>query len=146
MSASHRLTSENALRFMLAGNATVTVVDANAEQRFTYKVQAPRDQNDQRPIYFVKVLTGPENTRDYSYMGMISERTWLRTTARSRVTADAPSFKLLRRVLDGLGRNWPLPDGVEVWHEGKCGRCGRALTVPESIERGIGPECAQYAA
>jgi hypothetical protein len=30
---------------------------------------------------------------------------------------------------------------LEVWHEGRCGRCGRALTVPESVERGIGPEC-----
>ena len=33
-------------------------------------------------------------------------------------------------------------DGFEFWHEGKCGRCGRKLTVPESIEAGIGPECA----
>jgi hypothetical protein len=29
-----------------------------------------------------------------------------------------------------------------VWHEGRCGRCGRKLTVPESIESGFGPECA----
>ena len=28
-----------------------------------------------------------------------------------------------------------------VHHEGKCGCCGRSLTVPESIKRGIGPEC-----
>lgn len=25
---------------------------------------------------------------------------------------------------------------------GRCGRCGRRLTDPESIRRGIGPECA----
>ena len=35
-----------------------------------------------------------------------------------------------------------LPKTVEVWHEGICGRCGRKLTVPESVERGLGPECA----
>jgi hypothetical protein len=34
-----------------------------------------------------------------------------------------------------------LPDFIEVWHEGKCGKCGRTLTVPSSIESGIGPEC-----
>jgi hypothetical protein len=28
-------------------------------------------------------------------------------------------------------------------HEGKCGRCGRLLTVPSSIESGIGPECSK---
>src|ERR1019366_4832357 len=45
------------------------------------------------------------------------------------------------RVLRGL-----LPANLEVWHEGKCGRCGRKLTVPESIERGIGPECERLMA
>jgi hypothetical protein len=30
----------------------------------------------------------------------------------------------------------------EVWHEGKCGKCGRALT-PSSILTGIGPECSK---
>jgi hypothetical protein len=34
-----------------------------------------------------------------------------------------------------------MPDGVVIWHEGRCGRCGRRLTVPESIESGYGPEC-----
>jgi hypothetical protein len=34
-----------------------------------------------------------------------------------------------------------LPECIEIWHEGKCGKCGRQLTVPSSIETGIGPEC-----
>jgi hypothetical protein len=33
-------------------------------------------------------------------------------------------------------------NGCEVYHEGRCGRCNRKLTVPESIETGLGPECA----
>jgi hypothetical protein len=35
----------------------------------------------------------------------------------------------------------PAEVDLEVWHEGRCGACGRRLTVPESIERGLGPEC-----
>jgi hypothetical protein len=31
-------------------------------------------------------------------------------------------------VLNKLKTN-KLPEFVEVWHEGKCGKCGRALTV-----------------
>lgn len=53
------------------------------------------------------------------------------------------------RVGDVLGKCWfgktagqDLPE-CEVWHEGRCGRCGRKLTVPESIETGIGPDCAK---
>ena len=30
---------------------------------------------------------------------------------------------------------------LRVWHHGACGRCGRELTVPGSIRRGIGPQC-----
>jgi hypothetical protein len=29
-------------------------------------------------------------------------------------------------------------------HTGKCGRCGRKLTDPQSIARGIGPDCLGY--
>jgi predicted metal-dependent hydrolase len=44
-------------------------------------------------------------------------------------------------------RFWKLVEslcpGFNVHHEGKCGRCGRLLTVPSSIESGIGPECSK---
>jgi hypothetical protein len=32
---------------------------------------------------------------------------------------------------------------VEVWFEAACCRCGRKLTVPSSIARYLGPECAK---
>ncbi len=35
-----------------------------------------------------------------------------------------------------------LPKGVEVWHEGGCCQCAHKLTVPASIELGLGPDCA----
>ena len=35
------------------------------------------------------------------------------------------------------------PAVVEVQHDGRCGRCGRPLTHPDSIQSGIGPICAQ---
>ena len=44
--------------------------------------------------------------------------------------------QLLRYVNDQM-----LPEGLEAFEENSCGRCGRALTDPVSIERGIGPEC-----
>jgi hypothetical protein len=34
-----------------------------------------------------------------------------------------------------------LPNFIEIWHEGRCGKCGRTLTVPDSIANGLGPEC-----
>lgn len=35
----------------------------------------------------------------------------------------------------------PLAEGLEAFEEDRCGVCGRTLTDPVSIERGIGPEC-----
>jgi len=32
-------------------------------------------------------------------------------------------------------------DRIELWHHGECSMCGRRLTDPKSIERGIGPTC-----
>jgi hypothetical protein len=36
-----------------------------------------------------------------------------------------------------------LPASIEIWHEGGCQCCGKRLTVPASIELGMGPDCAE---
>ena len=36
-----------------------------------------------------------------------------------------------------------LPTSIEVWHEGLCSHCARKLTVPASIQLGLGPDCAE---
>jgi len=43
---------------------------------------------------------------------------------------------------DRLTNGGGLPGAIEVWHEGSCCRCARRLTVPASIEMGLGPDCA----
>lgn len=41
-----------------------------------------------------------------------------------------------------LNTGHDLPDIVEFWTEGRCGKCARRLTVPSSILAGFGPKCA----
>lgn len=137
---SRMLDAADALRFILAGNATVTLRNAATESRFTYKIQVPQDPDPTRPVYFVKLLNGPDNTADYQYLGAIFGRSF-RLTQKSRIGPDAPSYILFRFVFEGLVRG-DLNSSYEVWHEDRCGRCGRVLTVPESIATGIGPDCA----
>jgi hypothetical protein len=138
----HRLTDPGAvLRFALAGNARLTLVSGKTGRRFTYRVRQ-FDPPDGRPTpHFVQVLTGADNDAAYSYLGAVFNRRDYRRTAKSKIAADAPSAKAWAwfwpRALAGA-----LPTELEVWHEGRCGRCGRALTVPQSIETGFGPECA----
>ncbi len=141
----HKITSAKiALTFMLAGNAYFTVRSTKTGTRYTFRIaKAKDDKNSERfhaDTYFVSMLTGSSNESDYSYMGIIRDKQF-RTTARSRFVANSTpvlAFKWMFSIL--LADH--MPSTMELWHEGRCGRCGRKLTVPESIEAGIGPECA----
>jgi hypothetical protein len=130
----------NAARFLYAGNAVFTLRSKKTGTRFTYKVSHKKGGD----VSFVSLLTGSDNTRDYSYMGLLpDDKGEIRGIGRGKscTSYDAPSAKAFRYFLDFIwGRNEGA--GLEVWHEGRCGRCGRKLTVPESIETGLGPECA----
>lgn len=122
--------------FVTAGNAIVTIRSKATGTRFTYKITESDPKPGQMPVYFVGLLNGSDNTSDYVYMGTLFA-SGFRTTRKSRIAADAPS---------AVAFAWfatHFEDGrIEVWHEGRCGRCGRKLTVPESIASGLGPDCA----
>lgn len=152
------------LRFVLAGRAVFTIENPATGGRFTYRVRAKsrtapgptREGGSGDPLWFVAVLTGPDNTRDYSYLGILApdrdpylrgtpSRPVFRWTARSAIARDAPSVVAFAWFWRRLRAGRDLA-GVRVCHEGRCGRCGRALTVPESVESGLGPECASRAA
>jgi Family of unknown function (DUF6011) len=136
----HRFASlEDAKAFALAGNAIITLQSLRTGEHFTYKIRAKqRDPRFPSVVYFVDLLSGPDNNSDYFYLGIIANGEF-RLTKGSRTTLDAPSFKAFRF----FWRSTTLHPELLVRHEGRCGRCGRTLTVPESIDRGIGPECAQ---
>lgn len=123
--------------FVLAGNATLTIRSSKTQTRFTYKVVGSKNNRPgQMPVYFVSLLSGEDNTSDYRYLGTIFADGF-RLTRKSTASKDAPSVV----AFTWFSRHWE-DARVDVWHEGRCGRCGRVLTVPESIESGIGPTCA----
>lgn len=134
--------------FVISGNAHLTVKTPKGHHTYwVEKVEA----NDRFPeAFFVKLLTGPNNETDYSYLGKLDTFTGqVTTTARSTMPADAYPVRLINRV---LARVWCddhdayLSQGYDTLHDGKCGRCGRKLTTPRSIETGVGPECTKLLA
>jgi hypothetical protein len=139
--------------FMLAGDAIFTVVSKKTATRFTFRLTRPDPEpvgtspqygRPRRVPIFVKVLAGPQNDSDYTYLGQLwedAEKFTYSIGKKSRVGADAPSQKAAMWLASAL--NFPEKlSQCEIWHEGRCGRCGRRLTVPSSIASGIGPECA----
>lgn len=120
--------------FFFGGNATFTIKSEKSGDHRTFKFRQPED----KPM-FAMLLAGPNNETDYVYVGIV-ENGNLRLTKNSKRTDDSPDVKILRWFLSHLNTDGLLPNAT-VYHEGRCGCCGRKLTTPESCERGIGPEC-----
>lgn len=122
-------------RFVLAGDAVITLQSERTGSHFTYRVRKAKEGE----TYFVSVLSGAE---DYRYMGiLIGERLTFRHTFKAKVTADSPSFRGFAYFWNHVSGS-RMPPHMKVRHEGQCGRCGRPLTHPDSVDRGIGPDCA----
>lgn len=131
-------------RFALAGNATITIRSKESGNRFTYRIRAPRQSNG-APIWFVGLLNGTDNENNYVYMGQIYANHHYVHGRKSRISSSAPGSKAFQWFWYILQVNHTEKlQQIEVWHEGRCGRCGRKLTVPESIKDGFGPECIQH--
>ena len=125
--------------YTLAGNATITLLSGNTDRHFTYKIKKSKDKEN---LYFVNLLSGSDNDKDYQYIGCYYSDTKYFHPAKpwkDMVTmAWPPSLRAIRFFFIRL---YTIPSNLHVYHEGRCGRCGRKLTTPESIERGLGPEC-----
>lgn len=129
------LNGEGCREFILGGNAVFTVNDTSLRVRHTYWIR----QSGNRPdLYFVYLLKGPDNVTDYTYIGTYSDWRGFCLTRASKLPEKSNPVKIIKTLLDA-GNELPLY--LEVWHEGRCGKCGRRLTTPWSIERGFGPEC-----
>lgn len=125
------------IQFLKAGSSIFTV-DNGRGQHFTYRVK----QNNSKKIFFVQLLTGPNNLYDYTYLGLYDEQdNALRLTLNSAQPTKSIPVQVFNWALRVICGKAVLPDGYSIMHSGRCGRCCRLLTTPESIARGIGPEC-----
>lgn len=153
--------------FIFAGSAIFTIRNNDTGNRFTYKIKQSKRQKDK---FFVSNLRGPEV---YASMGAIigpGRKYFLPFDYKDKRTDAAKEWSLNNETpFDWAGYdkekmpvsmkafmwflNWYMsndpkhaefPKNIEIWHEGVCGRCGRRLTVPSSIETGFGPECIKY--
>jgi len=89
-------------------------------------------------MFFVQLLTGPDNTADYEYLGFTRG---FEMVAGRKGNPNHPAYRAADWTIKNLA-NKNMPGELEFWHEGRCARCAKVLTDPASIERGLGPECA----
>jgi len=142
--------------FITAGKAIFTLDipasfqrDAKCKSHYTYKVSFKKGKGQWKDTWFIALLSGPDNTTDYSYLGMLDpEKGNVILTRKSNFNDSTYPVMLLRRVVACLWeRDGSKPEDIEaagftLHHEGRCGRCGKLLTVPSSVKSGLGPHCA----
>lgn len=159
-----RLANKKAIQdYIFAGKATITIRNTQDGTRFTYKIKKSKTKELK---FYVDNLRGPDL---YAKMGVIignNKEYYLPFDWKEKIQMARRNFaalhpgnpfpeklyteqhmpKSLKMFLKFL--NWYKSDvekmqNHEIWHEGVCGKCGQPLTVPESIERGLGPVCAK---
>ena len=136
-------------QFVKGGKSTFTLTSKVTGSRYTYRVSQICNGDKRYDKWSVSLLTGPNNNTDFTYLGMINNegqghKDELTLTTKSKMTLDSKPVRafvfLCQKVLQK--KQNPENVGLEFRHMNKCGRCNRPLTVPESIDTGFGPDCA----
>lgn len=131
--------AEKALRRALSGEPGSTMEDAFSllpeKHHLRIKVHLPHWYVD-----FVPATIGECSPRE---LGAIDHERVFRTTAKTdKSVATAHNINLFGDTLRDLVAGIPKGHITNIWHTGRCGKCGKALKLPVSIATGFGPECA----
>lgn len=93
----------------------------------------------------IGLMIGRNNLSDYAWFGFVDGRTlrFWRTARYDMMPYTLPvshdvlteCFNAIMGDAEGAGKRYAT-------YYKNCSRCGKVLTTPESLERGLGPECA----
>ena len=121
---------------ILTHNGLFTVRSIATGEHRTFRVRSqPVEAKFAPGKRVVSVLTGPDNTADYTQFGFVTDQ-GIQVWERKR----GGKFEEYARMLEKLPQH--LADGkVEVHVSCRCRVCNRTLTTPESVRSGIGPVC-----
>jgi len=129
--------------YLLAGKSTFTVKNPTTGNHVTYKVSVAKDVDN---LYFVRGRAGQGGR--YIYLGYFNYPNHnLQASKKSEV--NNPQWSHLAGAFQWILKKaygFELPESLEVYHEGACGRCGMKLTTPKSLLVGFGPVCKRLMA
>ena len=129
-------TLQAAKDFAFAGHAIITLESRRTGNHHTYKINICKETPG---LFFVShLISGSADEGNFAYLGIVKEGRF-HLTRKSTASAEAPSVQAFFFFM----RSKELHPQLVIHHEGRCGRCGRTLTVPSSVKSGIGPECAK---
>lgn len=141
------LTAQRAVRVF---NGRYTLKSPTGQHR-TFMIKTQPDNSSFCPgKRVVALLTGPDNEssyRSFAFMDDNGIHVWrkYRCIPGQEPTVWERYAQMLWQMATNPASTYHQR-GAEILIEGRCCRCNRALTHPDSIETGIGPECAKIMA
>ena len=135
----NRITDREILRNYLFGGRAKVTLQSPSGVHHTYEFRKPRDASEfPEDVFFVYTLT---HTHRYIYVGMV-ECNKFRCTMHSRFREYTDICKGAVYILRIVNEPTLLTTtAMQIFHEGTCSMCGRALTDPISIKYGLAPTC-----
>ena len=118
---------------LLAGNSTLTFESKYTGKYFTFNVREKKKVQPTDPLEYIVI------SKD-KIIGIIANMQFIYKPA-VLVGEELPEQKVMAWIWKHLIKAEWLDKNVNIYHTGKCVRCGRQLTTPESVITGIGPEC-----
>jgi hypothetical protein len=122
-------------------NGCVTIKSPTSGNHRTFRVRTQAKDAEFAPGERVLgLLTGPDNEWDFDNFAFVKTNP-NRIVLWKRFRGNGPH----EVYVDMLSHpdKW-TERGVTYTTEGRCRRCNRKLTVPESVQAGIGPVCATH--
>ena len=146
------ISNDKALEFMLAGCSEFIMKSGKTGHKLRYKLDkklSTQMKNSDGSLGgdYIYWLNTAESNGTFVYAGVLffdnkTKQFKFGKGARGNLNYNDVRVKSILYVLNRLYKG-ETSVNVEIYHVGKCGRCGKRLTDPESIERGLGPMCAK---
>lgn len=146
------ISHSKALDFMRAGKATMTIQSKVTETYFTFHFTKPKhdEENSDEVIkskdipVWVSLKTNHDNAHGSMFIGTIFGNKFYHSK-KSRIGKDAKSILAFTYWFNSLVLNKEENlNLIDLYHAGKCMKCDRKLTTPDSVEEGIGPVCSDW--
>lgn len=117
---------------VLTHNGEITLTNPKTGGHRTFRIKTCK-QGNLEGKRILSMLIGQNNENDYLGIGFVTDE-GIQIWRKHQGSLYEKAAKCLLRIEElGLIQNF----------EGKCRRCNRKLTVLESVQSGIGPECAK---
>ncbi len=145
---SHPLDAAALRTFMFQGKALFTLENKEKGSYITFKVKSPKRKRgtpEDLTIFDIEAKVLNDGYGGMVYIGRLNRKT---REFKKGFKVQPDNVGLL--TLQWLLGNWNNLERYEesgklgMYHLGICCKCGMPLTVPESIENGIGPQCKRY--